>query len=582
MGRGSNTSSDTSAAMRRGGLRLPQDPVRELIYSNLIRLGLGEHAWDVGGGPRDDLMGRKPKDRDIAISGKSLSDLHDALQGEGTVVPLEIVTDVDRQRIGYMLRAPWTPKEGFELALARQEVSTGPRHQDFEITPIDPALLDELIAQGMTSAEANREFMRRDAIRRDWTVNAVMRNVATGEMLDFVGGIADIRDRILRPISADTCRDDPMRTLRGISRISQDDLTPTPEAEQQIRENAPRLAHLTQDKIHKEITKILKGKHAGRALTFAVDTGVLQTAFPEFAASVGYDQRNPYHSLLADEHMIQAVQVAVDIDAPMEVRWGALTHDIGKAYMGWSQPGETRRRFNRNDQAGRFDPARFGHEEWSTELADQAFERQQTSIEFRSRLRLLNSEHMFSDDNGFDARAETKQRQVARTFIARVHQRSGELGIPAEGREMVDMLLQLRFCDRNAKQRGEKTVRTQDTFERVVRSELDCPMHVKELAVAGGDIIKAGVRPGPAVGEIQRELLRQIQAEDDVTAANRRSGIDLAAAVALIDDKTEFRKLPYIERWAAKAIAAQIKLDAQTPAPPKGKKQGKRNPPQGA
>ena len=565
MGRGTGTTREAVPARTRAGTgaRLRPDPVRDRLYANLNRLGLD--AWDCGGGPRDDELGQPVNDRDFAVSGMSLGDLRAVLEAEakacgGKVTPLEIVTDRGRQHSGYRISAPWTDPEGIEIMLAREEISTGLRHQDFEITPIPAELIDELMAQGMTRDQAHREVMRRDAVRRDRTVNQIMRNVRTGETLDFFGGVQDLRDRVLRPISPDTCRDDPMRTLRGITRMSKDGLVALPEAEQQIRENAHRLAHLTQDKIFKELDKTLKGRHVRPALLFACETGALQHALPEFAPSVGYDQMNPYHPLLLHEHEILAVQRAVDLDAPMPVRWAALMHDIGKAHMGWSLPGENRRRFNRKAGAGMFDPARFGHEEWSVELAREGFERMECGNEFMSETLPLIEHHMFTDDRDFEQRNELRQRLVARQFIARVA--ADRLRDRQAATRLVENLLTLRYCDHAAKDPDAPTRRAETPFERVVRDELaNCPLHKSHLTLKGGELIKAGLKPGPVLTEIEQELLHRIQASDDPVTASRRSGADLAEVIAARGDVERFRSYPFIERWAADAvIKAQRRL----------------------
>jgi tRNA nucleotidyltransferase (CCA-adding enzyme) len=553
MGRGRNTTTTSTAARPRRDTRRP-DAARDRQYANLARIGV--HAWDIGGGPRDDELGRPPRDRDYAVTGESLDSLKAKLDADvkltgGKVNPLEIVTDRGRQHSGYRITAPWTPPEGIEIMLAREETSTGPRHQDFEITPIPADVVDELVARGMTLDEAHREVMRRDAVRRDWTVNQIMVNVITGETVDFFDGVKDLRDRKLRPISPDTCRDDPMRTLRGISRIAHDDLDPTDEATRQLTENAHRLAHLTQDKIFKEISKALKGRHIYKAFTYACQTGVLQAAIPEFAPSVGYRQLSPYHDLEAHEHQILAADWAARLDAPLVVRWSAFSHDWGKAYMGWSRPGETRRRFMAKDNAGMWDPARFSHQEWSAELADQALARSDIPKAQRDQIVLLNREHMYRDDEGFEQRTATQRKMVARAFIKRI------------GSDNVENLMLLRRCDLAAKGHDARGDFPETTFERVVRQELaDCPLDRTDLAVKGGEIIEAaGLKQGPWVREIMDGLLRQVQSIDDAKAANQRSGVPLTEAIARIGDKKSFRELPYIERWAAQAI-----VDAQRAA----------------
>jgi tRNA nucleotidyltransferase/poly(A) polymerase len=542
MGRGAGSGQQRTAVREQRGQR-------ELILAALRRLDLD--AWEVGGCVRDDLLGREATDIDIAVSGISLDDLDERLAGEGRVMDLRIVTDYDEQVIGKRITASWTPPDGIEIALAREEVSTGPRHQDFAITPIAAAAVDEYQAQGLDRQQAHTEVMRRDAARRDWTVNAIMRSVRTGEIFDPFDGVADLRARRLHPVSPDTCRDDPLRVLRGLARISQDQLVASPEASAQMREHAPRLDHLTPDKIGKQMDKIIGGPDAARALREARDLGVLAHALPEFAPSIGYDQDSSYHELDADEHSLLALQRAVELDAPTPVRWAMLLHDTGKAMMGWRTPAQprlgkpaTQQRFYVNPDAGPGDPANFPHEEWSAALAHQALLRYE--LKNRGQIVTLVREHMFDDDTDFAKLSSYRRKIKARRFIARV------------GRDNAEAVLLVRRCDRSAKHPNQAVDAAETLFENVVRAEMDCPIRPKDLALGGRELISLGLEPSPRTGAILAELVQRVMDQEDPGHANRRSGLEPQEWLARIGNKDSFRELPLLERWAATAVAAAL------------------------
>src|SRR5437868_15436633 len=145
---------------------------------------LGLDAYLVGGAVRDELLGHESKDADFLVPGLDTEGLKQALAPHGKVEDLIVA--------GRLVGARLYPRDkvirrlapaGIEFAPPRKEVSTGPGRHDFEIVA-DPALSVE-------------DDMR----RRDFTVNAVARRLATGEIVDPVGGRKDLEEGVLRTVS---------------------------------------------------------------------------------------------------------------------------------------------------------------------------------------------------------------------------------------------------------------------------------------------------------------------------------------------------------------------------------------------
>ena len=291
------------------------DSVADYVHS------LGLDAYLVGGAVRDELLGRTPPELDFVVPGVGHAELRAALEPHGRVEDL-VVAD---QRVGVRLlprdkAARALQPAGIEFTPPRVERSTGPGRHDFEI-----------VADSEISLEQDME-------RRDFTINAIARRLETGEILDPLGGRTDLERGILRTTGPASFRDDPLRIVRGLRFVSQLDVEPDEDTLRQMREWAPRIEHVSGERIGGglaadgmgELSKLLLGPQPAKALRLARDTGVLVHVIPEFAAAIDYDQHSERQHLTLDEHIFAVVQAAADAGAPLEVRLAALLHDLGK------------------------------------------------------------------------------------------------------------------------------------------------------------------------------------------------------------------------------------------------------------
>ena len=309
---------------------------RERILHHVARMGL-HRAYEVGGAVRDGLRRlAEPfaaKDVDIAVVGNTFEELLALCRAEGSAAELVVA----RQRVGVRLTAPWTPREGVEFALARTEVSTGASRHQFAIDTHPGVTIEE------------------DLARRDFTVNAIAREVGSGALIDPFGGARDLRAGVLRTVSERSFPEDPLRVLRGLVRCARDELVPEPTTAAQMRAWAadPRryLGHavdeastgyrwygdvpLSPERVYQELRKLLAARHAAHALRIARDTGVLAVLLPELQDSIGFDQRSRYHDMTVDEHTFHVLDHACAVGAPETVRLAALLHDCGKPATAW-------------------------------------------------------------------------------------------------------------------------------------------------------------------------------------------------------------------------------------------------------
>ncbi|HZT53637.1 MAG TPA: hypothetical protein VE995_04575, partial [Gaiellaceae bacterium] len=272
---------------------------------------LGLDAYLVGGAVRDELLGLDSKDADFLVPGLDTEGLRAALAPHGRVEDLVVANRL----VGVRLhpsdpRVRALTRAGIEFAPPRKEISTGPGRHDFEIVA-DPTLSVE-----------------DDMARRDFTVNAMARRLATGELVDPFGGRADLEARRLRTVSPQSFREDPLRLVRALRFVSQLGLEPDEELLAQMREEAPAVRLVSGERIGGglaadgmgELSKLLLGREPARALRLARETGVLGELIPEFAA---------LDDDLA-EHELAVVQETADAGDPLAVRLAALFHDLGK------------------------------------------------------------------------------------------------------------------------------------------------------------------------------------------------------------------------------------------------------------
>lgn len=456
---------------------------------------LGLDAYEVGGSLRDELAGKEAKDLDVCVVGLDYARLERLLSREGKTMPLRVGGHTVRdengtasyeggQLVGLRLWSSWTPREGLEFALARREVSNGPGHRAFTIAPGSDVTIQE------------------DLSRRDFTVNAIARCLRSGRMIDPYGGARDLRERRLRTVSADSFRDDALRILRGLVRVSQDGLRPDEETLAEMTRWHHELERESPERVYAELERIVGGDDPARALRIARDIGLLGSVglLPELGAAIGYAQESRYHDLTCDEHLLAALAAAVRLDADLETRLTALLHDIGKPQTAWR--GEDGRL---HYYANPDDPRSITHELAGAELARLALRRLRAPRAVIDEVSFLVGEHMYKDDHRPSALR-------ARRFLARV------------GRERALRLLKLRRADYAAKGRdGLIPVETENRitcFEAHVRRESAAVVRVSELAIDGNDLLEHGYR-GTEIGEALREFLREVIVRPDLNERER-------------------------------------------------------------
>ena len=422
---------------------------------------LGLDAYVVGGAVRDELLGIPVRELDFVVPGVGHAELRAALEPHGRVEDL-IVAD---QRVGARLLprdrdARALQPAGIEFAPPRVERSTGPGRHDFEI-----------VADAGISLEQDME-------RRDFTINAIARRLETGDVLDPLGGRADLERRVLRTTSPTSFRDDPLRIVRGLRFVSQLGVDPDEDTLRQMHEWAPQLDYVSGERIGGglaadglgELSKLLLGAHPAKALRLARDTGVLLHVLPEFEPAIGYEQQSDRQNLTLDEHVFAVVQAGAGAGVSLEVRLATLLHDLGKP--------EAER------EGG--DHAAIG-----AVIASRALSRLRYPTRLRDYVVRLVREHPF-DAEGEPASVD------ARRFLAR------------HGERLALDLLAHRAADLAGKDVPDSDWEWLGRFRILVEQERGQPHRLADLKVDGSDLIAAGFSEGPELGSVLRTLLDEV------------------------------------------------------------------------
>lgn len=244
-------------------LHLPA-PVAETIRA--LRAS-GHRAVVVGGAVRDALLGMEPKDFDVEVYGIHYDHLADLLSRHGHV-------DLVGKSFGVVKLH--RPEGDFDFAVPRRDSKFGLHHRDFR-AEFDPAI---------TPKDA--------ASRRDYTINAMAWDPIDGALLDFFGGEADLRDRLLRATSH-AFSEDPLRVLRGLQLAARFDLKLEANTALMCQSIADQYDTIAKERVGDEFMKwAVKGRTPGTIAEFLKASG-WDVHFPEIAKLAGTPQDPEWH-----------------------------------------------------------------------------------------------------------------------------------------------------------------------------------------------------------------------------------------------------------------------------------------------
>lgn len=313
------------------------------IAINLLQ-SAGFEAYAVGGCVRDSLLGKTPNDWDITTSAK--------------------------------------PEDMKSVFAEFHCIDTGIKHGTVTVV-IDGEPLEITTFRLDGEYEDNRHpksvtftsNLGADLGRRDFTVNAMAYSKKTGTV-DLFGGQNDLKNKIIRCVGDPDRRfnEDALRILRALRFASALDFEIEEKTAQSLLKNRALLGNISEERIAKELLKLVCGKGAKRILTdFAP---VLFEILPELQPMYKNSHDNPHHCYDIYEHTLIAVE---SIDPELTLRFAMLLHDCGKPAV---------KKFDENGVA-HF----YGHQRISAEISAQILARLKVSNKFRDEILFLVSNH---------------------------------------------------------------------------------------------------------------------------------------------------------------------------------------------
>jgi poly(A) polymerase len=270
----------------------------------------GFQAYLVGGCVRDLLLGREPQDYDVATN----------------ATPEQVMAIFpETYAVGAQFGVVLVPAPEPDLA---SNVST-----ESSVVEVATFRSDLGYSDGRHPDEVHfTQDPREDVTRRDFTINGMMLDPVSGEVLDFVGGQKDLEAGIIRAIGDPERRfaEDKLRMLRAVRFAARFGYAIEPGTSAAIEKLAHEIQVVSRERVRDELTRMLTEGHARPAFLMLDESGLLREVLPEISVMKGVEQPPEFHpegdvfkhTLLLLENLPQP--------CPPTLAWGALLHDVGK------------------------------------------------------------------------------------------------------------------------------------------------------------------------------------------------------------------------------------------------------------
>ena len=272
----------------------------------------GGVAYEVGGCVRDQLLGHANKDLDIEVFHLDAATLSKILARFGRVNEVGVSFGVIKLRTAH--------GEDLDFTLPRRESKIGRGHRGFQVE----------VDHTLSVADA--------ALRRDFTMNAIYRNLHDQTLIDPHGGVGDLEARVLKATS-EHFAEDPLRVLRGMQFASRFNATMSSDTIEMCRSLSHEYSSLALERIWNEWHKwATRSKCPSQGLKVLMQCGWIEH-YPELAALTGVQQDPIWHPegdvWVHTLHVCDAAAVIADRDCLADdervlLMFSALCHDLGK------------------------------------------------------------------------------------------------------------------------------------------------------------------------------------------------------------------------------------------------------------
>ena len=281
----------------------------------------GFQAYLAGGCVRDLLLNREPADYDVATSATPNEVMEIFPESYAVGAQFGVVLIPQNSSVPSVPPVVNAVSENYQRSRENTTVEVATFRSDHGYT-------DGRHPDAVRFSQDPRE----DVIRRDFTINGMMLDPITNDVLDLVGGRKDLESGIIRAIGDPEQRfaEDKLRMLRAIRFAARFEY----EIEQQtlaaIKRHAHEIQLVSRERVRDELTRMLTEGHAHRAFLLLDETGLLSEILPEISAMKGVEQPPEFHpegdvfvhTLMLLDYLPQP--------CPSTLAWGALLHDVGK------------------------------------------------------------------------------------------------------------------------------------------------------------------------------------------------------------------------------------------------------------
>ena len=415
--------------------------VAKLVAQKLAASGF--RAMLVGGSVRDMLLGSMPHDFDLVTT--------------ATPEELAAVFPGDTQLVGASFGVSLVKLEGVSL-----EVATAREERNY------------LDGRHPESIRYTND-LRVDVARRDFTVNALLYDPVNKEVVDYVGGVADLEKGVIRCVGDPKLRfsEDYLRMLRAVRFAGRFGFELDPATRAALDELAPKCAQLSGERVREEMSKILCAPRAAESIRLMLDSGLLAAVLPEVAALAGVEQPPEFHPE-GDVFEHTCLMLKNMVLPNVNLAWSVLLHDVGKpACFGHDETG--RIRF-------------FGHESAGAELAEKILDRLRFSVADRESIVAAVKNHM-----RFAYVREMKSGKILRLL--------------ADDNFALELELHRLDC-LSCHGKMECFVYLVDQLRAMPDAKLPPPL------IQGRDLVAAGATPSPRFGKVLHEVYeRQLAGE---------------------------------------------------------------------
>ncbi len=430
----------------------------------------GGLALVVGGFARDATLDKfgynlKPKDIDIEVYGIEHDKLKDILEKLGRI-------DI----VGESFQV-FKLNGSLDISIPRRDSKIGKGHKGFKVEG-DPGM-----------------FIKEAAKRRDFTINALALDPLTGEIIDFYGGVEDIKNKTLRATDRETFVEDPLRVLRAMQFAARFGFNIDDETKELCR--ALDLKELSKERIGEEWMKLLmKAPKPSIGLEAALELGVLDQLHPEIKAMIGVPQNPIYHP---EGDVWTHVKMVIDSAAELAGEQGlgdedkkilmlaAFCHDLGKPISVTT------------DKTGKITSR--GHEDTGIEPAQKVLDMLFIKKDLAERVLKLVKHHMFIHNNSEPGDS------AIRRLASKVY--------PGTIKELAN----LATADKRGTGQG---VRDYDKADDILKraEELSVQESKPTPLIMGRDLLEIGFKPGPKIGEVLKEI-EELQLEGNITTSEQ-------------------------------------------------------------